>query len=97
MPIEQEIHLINTTLKIRNFTNSTDASDLEDMFSMVGNVRSARVIEGIGYVEMSSFEEMQNGVHHFHGQPRDGQILMVQENKPHVPKPAPFKIKKKSS
>ena len=88
---------INTTVRVLNLAQTVDASDLEDMFSTIGNVRSARVAKGVGFVQMSSPSEMQDCVDHFHGQVKDGLIMMVQEDKPYVPKPLPFKISKKKS
>lgn len=92
---------MNTTLLVANLASSVDASELEHMFSMVGNVRSARVVynpdtgvsKGMGYVEMSTREEMENCILHFEGQfKNDGQAIMVRENKPYVPQALPFKV-----
>ena len=54
---------MNTTLLVANLAASIDASDLESMFSIVGEVRSARIVyntegvsKGMGYVEMSTRE-----------------------------------------
>lgn len=90
---------MNTTLLVANLALSVDASDLEDMFSMVGSVRSTRIVyntetgvsKGMGYVEMSSREEMENCILHFEGQYKnDGQPIMVREDKPYVPQPKPI-------
>lgn len=99
---------MNTILHVANLAASVDASDLEDMFSMVGDVRSARVVYNtdtgeskcMGYVEMSTREELENCILHFAGQfKNDGQAIMVREDKPFTPKPAPVKIaaRKKAS
>jgi len=99
---------LNTTLLVANLAASVDASDLENMFSMVGDVRSARIVynsdtgisKGMGYVEMSTREELENCILHFAGQfKNDGQAIMVRENIPFVPQPLPFKVaaKKKPS
>jgi RNA recognition motif-containing protein len=80
---------------VANLATSVSASELENMFSMVGNVRSTRIVyhadtgvsKGMGYVEMSTREEMENCVLYFAGQTIDGQAIMVRENVPHVPKP----------
>jgi RNA recognition motif-containing protein len=65
-----------------------NASDLEDMFTLIGDVRSARVVcdaesaisLGRGFVEMSTRVEAENGVLHFNGQNMNGQTLMVRLN-----------------
>jgi RNA recognition motif-containing protein len=85
---------LNTTLLVANLAASVDASELEDMFTILGNVRSARVVynedtgisKGVGYVEMSTREELENCILHF-----AGQMIMVREDVPHVPQPPPFK------
>lgn len=97
---------MNTTLLVANLAASVDASDLEAMFTIIGNVRSARVVysketgvsEGVGYVEMSTREELENCILYFAGHINDGKTLMVREDRPHVPQPPPFKSvgKKKS-
>ena len=99
---------MSATLLVANLAASVDASELESMFSIVGDVRSARIVyntetgisKGIGYVEMSTREELENCILHFAGQiMNDGQALMVRENIPFVPQSPPFKVpaKKKAS
>lgn len=97
---------MNTILQVANLAASVDASELEAMFTIIGNVRSARVVynndtgisKGVGYVEMSTREEMENCILHFAGQPiNDGNAIMVREDRPHVPQPPPFKAAKKKS
>ena len=92
---------MNTTLMVANLASSVDASDLEDMFSIVGNVLSTRIVYNtdtgiskcIGYVEMSSREELENCILHFAGQfMKDGQKIMVRENVPFVPQPRSSKV-----
>lgn len=90
---------MNTTLLVSNLATSVDASDLEHIFTIIGDVRSASVVydkdtgisKGIGYVEMSTREELENCILHFAAQ-SDGKAIMVRENIPHVPQPPPFKI-----
>lgn len=92
---------MNATLLVTNLAASVDASDLENMFSIIGDVRSARIVyntetgisKGIGYVEMSTRKELENCILHFAGQiMNDGQAIMVRENIPFVPQPPPFKV-----
>lgn len=86
---------MNTTLRINNLCTSVDASELESMFTIIGDVRSARVVynettgisKGIGFVEMSTREELENCILHF-----GGQSIMVREDIPFVPQPTPIKI-----
>jgi RNA recognition motif-containing protein len=92
---------LGTALLVSNLPPSVDASMLEDMFTMVGNVKAARVeydndtglSKGRGFVEMFTPEEAENCILHFNGQDKFGQRLAVREDVPHVPKPA---IEKKS-
>jgi RNA recognition motif-containing protein len=92
---------LGTALLVSNLPASVDASTLEDMFTMIGNVKAARieydvqtgVSKGRGYVEMFTPEEAENCISFFHGQEKLGQRLAVREDVPHVPKPA---IEKKS-
>jgi RNA recognition motif-containing protein len=68
---------------------------LEDMFTIVGNVRAAHIVRdegsgtsrGIGLVEMATEEEAQNCIHFYNGHPE----VVVRKNLPHVPTEAPFK------
>ena len=100
-------------LCIRNLHASVDASTLEDMFETVGNVQSASVscdVEtgtslGYGHIEMSTEQEAADCIDRFNGQEKNGRILIVIEDKPHVPnlaftakrrKPAAMKRKAKA-
>ncbi len=77
--------MLKTSVLISNLPTGVDSSDLEDMFSVVGNVRSARVTLdpesgvslGRGCVVMSTTEEAANCVLHFHLQPMQGQKLFA--------------------
>lgn len=79
---------MTTTLSVSNLPLTMDASDLENMFTLVGDVRSARVVctagstasSGRGFVEMSTRAEAENGALHFNGQRVNGQTLMVRLN-----------------
>ena len=76
---------MGTKLLVSNLPDSVDASALEDMFTLVGDVCRVTVeSSGVGRVEMSNAEQAQDGIAHFHGQVSGGQILVVREDKPHV-------------
>lgn len=85
---------MGTKLLVTNLPLSVDSSALEDMFTLIGNVRTARVeldeasgtSRGVGHVEMMTAQEAQDGISHFNGQSKGGQRLAVREDKPHVPK-----------
>jgi RNA recognition motif-containing protein len=86
---------MGTKIIVLNLPQSIDASALEDMFTLVGDVR-ASIIEydtasgkstGIGHVEMSTEAQALDVISHFNGQTARGHVLVVREDKPHVPKP----------
>jgi|SRR5665213_1674209 len=98
---------VNKRLYVRNLNASVDSSDLEDMFTIVGNVQSAQVVidtltgmsKCVGYVEMSTEQEAVDCIQRFHNQPTDGQILSVAKDQPHVstaPPPSAAKMRKSS-
>jgi RNA recognition motif-containing protein len=86
---------LGTKLLISNLPPSIDSITLENMFSIVGNVRAAVVTIdpetgisiGVGRVEMSTEEEAALGIDHYNGQNKNGHIIFVREDKPHVPNP----------
>src|SRR5580698_2500905 len=99
--------IVNKRLYVRNLASNIDSSDLEDMFTNVGNVQSAQVIidtltglsKCVGYVEMSTEQEAVDCIQRFHGQPNDGQILSVTKDQPHIstaPPPSAAKARKNS-
>ena len=69
--------------------NTTDAT-LEEFFSTVGTVVSAKVImdrdtnrsKGFGFVEMSSDEEAKAAVAQLNGKELDGRTIAVNEARP---------------
>jgi RNA recognition motif-containing protein len=77
-------------LYVGNLSFNTSAQDLTELFTAVGTVQSANVIEdretgrsrGFGFVEMSSQEEGQNAIAQFDGKEVDGRSLKVNEAKP---------------
>jgi RNA recognition motif-containing protein len=88
-------------LFVRNLGSAIDATGLEDLFMTVGNVEKADVVldeetgasRGYGYVEMSTEQEAVDCISRFHGQKANGSILIVTEDKPHVPIPGVHKVK----
>lgn len=85
---------MSTILRVSNLPLCFDSSMLEDMFTVIGNVKKARVemdtfsglSRGFGFVEMSTNEEAQDCIHYFNGQITKGSTLSVREDVPHVPK-----------
>ena len=77
-------------LYVGNISFDTTEEDLEDLFSEVGTVQSAKIItdrdtgrsRGFGFVELSSQEEGQNAIAEFDGKDVDGRNLKVNEAKP---------------
>jgi RNA recognition motif-containing protein len=77
-------------LYITNLAPSIDASELEDIFTTVGNVESAQVAIddvtgkglGVGYIVMSTEQEAADCIARFHGQRQDGQVIAVVEDIP---------------
>lgn len=91
-------------LYIQNINALVDSSLLNDMFSAVGEVVNASVeiknTRGtdyrVGYVEMSTRQEALDGIDRFNGQKKHGSILVVTEDKPHIPGPTLIKKKAKA-
>jgi RNA recognition motif-containing protein len=94
-----------TSLKISNLPPVVSKSDIEGMFSMIGNVREAKIVYdentglslGVAIVEMSTEEEAQDCILHYNGKNLDGKTIFVRANAPHVPDPLKKQISKKSS
>jgi len=90
---------MTNTLRVSNLPLSFDSSTLEDMFTMIGNVRNAQILLEIvsgtsrrfGLVEMSTEDEALDCVRYFNGLTRDKNALVVRENTPHIPLPPAFK------
>lgn len=80
-------------LQVRNLSHSVESWELEDLFTTVGTVVSAKISKdpgsglglGIGFVEMSTEQEAADCVERFNGYPYLGQTLVVIEDRPHVP------------
>jgi len=92
---------MGTTLYVRNLDESVDSSELEDMFTTVGNVKSASVESNqkpgarVGYVQMASEQEAQDGIDRFNGHLQNGFPLVVTKDVPHQPDLSIKPIKRK--
>lgn len=81
---------MNKKLYVGNLAYSVTSSDLEQMFSSHGQIRSAEVImdrasgrsKGFGFVEMETDEEAQAAIAAMNGQQHEGRALTVNEAKP---------------
>ena len=77
-------------LYVGNLSFNTSSEDLQQLFSQVGTVESASVVEdrdtgrsrGFGFVEMSSNEEGQKAIEQFNGKEHNGRNLTVNEARP---------------
>lgn len=95
---------MSNRLYVRNLADSVDSDALEEIFSSVGSVTTASVeiksIRGsdhrVGYVEMSSLEEAVDSIGRFHGQKVHGNVLIVTEDRPHIPVIGSQKLKTKN-
>jgi cold-inducible RNA-binding protein len=77
-------------LYVGNLSYNTSSSDLEQLFTPHGAVRSAEVImdrttgrsKRFGFVEMESNDEAAKAIAALNGQQQDGRALTVNEAKP---------------
>lgn len=68
---------MSCTVRVSNLPANFDSSKLEDLFSVVGNVRSAVINGRSAMVEMSTPDEAQNCISYFNGQVTEQHTLMV--------------------
>ena len=81
---------MSAKLYVGNLSFSTSNEDLHELFSKIGTVESANVVEdrdtgrsrGFGFVEMSSKEEADNAIEQYNGKEIEGRSLTVNEAKP---------------
>ncbi len=81
-------------LYVGNLPFTTSDQDLNEIFTQVGQVASAKVImdrdsgrsKGFGFVEMNSDEEAQNAISQFNGAQLNGRPLTVNEARPMTPR-----------
>ena len=86
---------MGSKLYVGNLSYNVTNSDLEQMCSPHGTVRSAEVIQdrdtgrskGFGFVQMGSDQEAQAAVSALNGQEHDGRALTVNEAKPREDRP----------
>jgi cold-inducible RNA-binding protein len=77
-------------LYVGNLSFQTSSVDLQELFSGVGTVESATVVEdrdtgrsrGFGFVEMASQEEGEKAISELNGTEHNGRELKVNEAKP---------------
>lgn len=77
-------------LYVGNLAFKTSGEDLRELFSQVGTVESASVVEdretgrsrGFGFVEMASSEEGRKAIEQFNGKEINGRNLTVNEARP---------------
>ena len=81
---------MGTKLYVGNLNFRTTSEELQELFSQVGTVESASVIEdretgrsrGFGFVEMATPEEATAAVEQFNGKDFNGRNLTVNEARP---------------
>ena len=81
---------MSTKLFVGNLAFQTTSEDLQELFSQVGTVESASVVEdrmtgrsrGFAFVEMSTPEEAASAIEQFNGKEVGGRALKVNEAKP---------------
>jgi RNA recognition motif-containing protein len=81
-------------LYVGNLPYSATDSTLQQHFSQVGTVESAKVImdrdsgrsKGFGFVEMSSDQEATAAIEKLNGQQMDGRPLNISEARPQAPR-----------
>lgn len=81
---------MSTKLYVGNLAFQTTSEELQELFSQVGTVQSASVVEdrdtgrsrGFAFIEMSTKEEATSAIEQFNGKEVGGRALKVNEAKP---------------
>lgn len=81
-------------LYVGNLSFNVDSESLGQLFGSKGTVESSRVItdrdsgrsKGFGFIEMSSSEEANACIEHFHGYEYEGREMNVTEARPQEPR-----------
>jgi RNA recognition motif-containing protein len=91
-------------LYVGNLSYSANEQSLNDMFSQVGTVESAKIIvdrdtgrsKGFGFVEMSTDAEAVEAISKFNGTEQDGRAMTVNEARPMAPREGGGKFSRSS-
>lgn len=86
---------MSSKLYVGNLSFETTENSLTDLFSQVGKVNSADLIQdkftgksrGFAFVEMSTSEEANKAIEQFHGKDLDGRALTVNIARPREDRP----------
>jgi hypothetical protein len=86
----KEIILMSMKLYVGNLSFNTGSAELEQLFSSIGTVESASVVEdretgrsrGFGFVEMASKEDGERAIAELDGKDFEGRAIKVNEAKP---------------
>jgi RNA recognition motif-containing protein len=86
---------VSKKLYVGNMSFETSSTQLQEMFSQYGEVRSAEVIadrdtgrsKGFGFVEMGADDDAEKAITGLNGQMMNGRALTVNEAKPKESRP----------
>lgn len=86
---------MNKRLFVAGLPFTTTSEELRDLFSGIGAVVAANVIQdrdtgrskGFGFVEMANDEDAETAINMFHGKDFDGRSLTVNEARPMEDRP----------
>ena len=87
---------METKLYVGNLAYKTTETDLEELFSQAGTVKSVALIKdretgrskGFGFVEMATDEEAQNAISMFNAKPYHDRVLTVNVARPREDRPS---------
>ena len=85
---------MNKKLFVCNLDYQVTEAELKELFSNVGTVEKATIIQdkeakqskGYGFVEMSTPEEAESAIQHYHGHALLGRNIIVDHSKARTPK-----------